>query len=280
MAGGRYKVVRQNFWTDPDIKRLPTEGRLLLLYLITGPHSTMLGLYYLPLAYAAVETGLQVEDVRRLIKGALSEFVTYDEQTDEVLVHRAALHQLGGDLKRDDNRVKSSQSLIDDTHSSLLISRFFELYPSWPLRSPLVSPIRGAQGAPPKGAAPVTASVTAPEEQEIFDYWRQCRSSLLGKTGGPPMQFTEKRTSKLRSRLAEGYTPDQIKEAIQGCLSNPRNVAGGYLDLELICRDQQHVEQYRAWFRNGCPGEAETLPADPAPDALEALSSMYPEVGA
>ena len=38
----------------------------------------------------------------------------------------------------------------------------------------------------------------------------------------------------------------QLKEAIDGCLASPFHLAGGHLDIELICRDQQHVERYRA----------------------------------
>ena len=60
------------------------------------------------------------------------------------------------------------------------------------------------------------------------------------------MQPTGKRVSKIRARLGEGYSPDQLKDAVLGCLSNPFNVERGYTDIELICRSQAKVEQYRA----------------------------------
>ena len=65
------------------------------------------------------------------------------------------------------------------------------------------------------------------------------------------MKRTRKRLSKISARLREGYSVDDLQHAIDGCLSNQSNVDGGYLDIELICRDQQHVEQYLAWFKNG-----------------------------
>ena len=83
--------------------------------------------------------------------------------------------------------------------------------------------------------------------QEVFDYWEKRRAEVLGKTTGPAMKATEKRLSKIRARLNEEYTPEQLREAVDGCLSNPFNVENGHLDIELICRDQAKVEQYRAW---------------------------------
>ena len=32
-----------------------------------------------------------------------------------------------------------------------------------------------------------------------------------------------------------------------GCLGNAFNVEKGHVDIELICRDQKHIEQYMAW---------------------------------
>ena len=85
-------------------------------------------------------------------------------------------------------------------------------------------------------------------EWQVFSAWREFRSRALAKRRGPPMQPTAKRRAAIRARLREGYTADQLIEAIRGCLSNRRNVVNGYTDIELICRDQGKVEQYRAWL--------------------------------
>ena len=88
--------------------------------------------------------------------------------------------------------------------------------------------------------------------RELFDYWAGRRAVAIGKNdGGPPMKATDQRLGKIRARLKEGYTIDQLKAAIDGCLSNPFNVEGGHTDIELICRDQKHVEQYRARAAKG-----------------------------
>lgn len=90
-----------------------------------------------------------------------------------------------------------------------------------------------------------------PEMWDVFTDWRAGRAGVLGGIRGPRMKPTPKRGSKVRARLGEGYSVEDLKQAARGCLSNPYNVEGGYLDIELICRDQAHVEQYMAWARNG-----------------------------
>jgi hypothetical protein len=83
----------------------------------------------------------------------------------------------------------------------------------------------------------------------VFDYWRTARAEAMGKTGGPPMRKTQARISKINARLTEGYSVEQLQEAIDGCLGNDYNVEGGFTDIELICRNQPKVEQYRTWHR-------------------------------
>ncbi len=82
----------------------------------------------------------------------------------------------------------------------------------------------------------------------VFDYWNKKRSAVLpGRRR--TAKATPKRLSKVKDRLAEGCTVDDLKLAVDGCLGNPFNVEGGYVDLELICRDDSKVTQYLQWAR-------------------------------
>lgn len=134
MTGGDYGRIRHTFWTDPDIKRaLTPEQKTLLLYYFTSPHRTLIGLYYCPMEYAASETGIPVERVREWTLGALARFVTYDEQTEEIFVHRAGRHQVGEQLSAKDNQRKAVEKALTEAHSQTLVRRFLELYAHWPL---------------------------------------------------------------------------------------------------------------------------------------------------
>ena len=91
------------------------------------------------------------------------------------------------------------------------------------------------------------------QEWAVFGYWRDRREQVLGRSSGPRIQPIKKRRFRIRARLAEGYTPDQLERAVDGCLSTDFNIRNGHTDIELICRDQQHVEQYLARADNVAP---------------------------
>lgn len=146
MAQTGYGRVQRGFWTDPDIKRVLTpEQKVLLIYYFTSPHSNMAGLYYCPLSYVADEVGLPLESVREWTLGPLSRFVTYDEWSDEILVHRALIHQVEtGQLKEGDKRRKAIEAILHGAHSRRLVRRFLELYADWQFDVPMPPP----SGAP------------------------------------------------------------------------------------------------------------------------------------
>lgn len=78
--------------------------------------------------------------------------------------------------------------------------------------------------------------------QEIFDYWKSTLDHPRARLG-------DDRKKKIKARLKEGYTPDDIKVAIDGCLASPyhqgENDRGTVFDdLELICRDSKRVDQF------------------------------------
>ena len=78
---------------------------------------------------------------------------------------------------------------------------------------------------------------------EIYNYW----FSVMNKDG--KTKFTAKRKSKIKARLKEGYTEQQIKQAIDGCANSPYHMGQNdnktiYNDIELICRSGEKVEQF------------------------------------
>ena len=81
------------------------------------------------------------------------------------------------------------------------------------------------------------------EVQEIFNHW----VLVMKKSSGSLLN--NKRTKAIKARLAEGYTVEQIKDAIVGCSMTPHNMGKNdngkkYDDLELICRNGSNVERF------------------------------------
>jgi hypothetical protein len=84
-----YGVVSSTFWTSEDISKFSDQGKLLALYLLTGPHSNIIGCYRLPFGY--------VQDDLNWNNGTVSKgfselsrngFATHDSGSNWVLVHK------------------------------------------------------------------------------------------------------------------------------------------------------------------------------------------------
>lgn len=88
------------------------------------------------------------------------------------------------------------------------------------------------------------------EFEEVFSHW----ISVMGKEKHPPKK-SDRRRSRVKARLAEGFTVDDLKAAVTGCSLSPHHMGQNdrgpkgegkpFNDLELICRDAEHVEDFR-----------------------------------
>lgn len=161
MASGDYARIRHGFWTDPDVRRLDAEQKVLLLYYFSSPHSNMVGLYHCPTFYAALETGVSEEKVVAALADQLKPFVVYDPRTAEVWVKKAARHQVANVLSKDDKRRKKVVGMVGETHSAWLLAQFLTAYTDWQLGIPIPAGVEpppnlstdaeGACEAPSKG---------------------------------------------------------------------------------------------------------------------------------
>ena len=92
----------------------------------------------------------------------------------------------------------------------------------------------------------------------VFDFWKK----IMGK--GQSTKLTTTRKNKIKARLSEGYTIDDIQSAIVGCTksshhmgSNPQSNPDNrrYDDIELICRTGDKLEQFIGYNNQITPGD-------------------------
>jgi len=74
----------------------------------------------------------------------------------------------------------------------------------------------------------------------VFLFWKEVfskndRTSLKGK-----------RESAIKARLKEGYTVDEIKQAVLNISASEYHTTKGHTDIELICRNQINLDKYIA----------------------------------
>jgi hypothetical protein len=62
-----YGKIYTRFWTQPDIRALSNHGKLVAAYLLTCPHTTMIGCFRLPLMYVCADLDWQQDAVQKAI---------------------------------------------------------------------------------------------------------------------------------------------------------------------------------------------------------------------
>lgn len=75
---------------------------------------------------------------------------------------------------------------------------------------------------------------------DVFVFWK----STFKKTDRTILKGV--RETKIKARLNEGYSVDEIKQAIVNISSSQYHIDAGHTDIELICRDQSHLDKYIA----------------------------------
>lgn len=125
--------------------------------------------------------------------------------------------------------------------------------------------IYDTEGCPP-GPPGVSPSTPKPSEEPseetpvegIFNFWVE----TFGKS---QHKLTRKRRDAVKARLAEGFTPREICEAVKGVTYSPHHMGTlpdstrPYDDLELICRSPEKVEGFRDLYQAKSKAKAERI---------------------
>jgi uncharacterized phage protein (TIGR02220 family) len=83
-----YGSVQIAFWENSDIQNLSDQSKLLAIYLLTGPHSNMLGCFRLPDGYITEDLKWEIQNAKKSFNN-LSEinFLTRDLDSSWVSIH-------------------------------------------------------------------------------------------------------------------------------------------------------------------------------------------------
>lgn len=131
-------------------------------------------------------------------------------------------------------------------------------------------------GGPPAGAEPSQLQLVPPEAprpkapsdvETVFEFWR-------ATSGHAKAKLDSKRERAVRDRLKDGYSVDDLKQAIVGCSKTPHNQGQNdrgerYDLLELICRDAAHVDRFMRNAEKPPVPKANACPNDISQEAHE-----------
>lgn len=262
-----YARVSPKFWmgqTGKALRRQGMETQLVGLYLLTGPHSNMLGLYSLPIVYVGHETGLGIEGATKGLHGCIEAgFCMYDEDTEMVWVIEMAHFQIADKLSANDKQCKGVQKAYDELIENPFLSMFYDKYKAdfnltsrrvyegacKSLGKPLGSKEKEKEKEQEKDkdqksiverrGAPSDRDVVA----DVFGYWQKAM-------GSPNSKLDDKRKKLIQGALKH-YGPREVCEAIKGCARSPWHMGQNdrnrkYNGLDLILRDAEHIDRFIA----------------------------------
>jgi len=169
-----YGKTEPTFWTGETGCRLRghLEAQVLAHYLITCPHSNMIGLYYVALPTICYETGLSPEGASKGLQSLFEgDFAYYDQASGHVYVKNMARIQIGESLEPADKRHKGVINLLKMLRKSPF---FLDFYGDYQVRfmlpdvsifqAGLEAPLKGLRrglGDPPKPVAVAVAVAVA-----------------------------------------------------------------------------------------------------------------------
>ena len=266
-----YRKMHDGFWKSGTGKQLRGDplAQVVALYLMTSPHSHMIGIYHCPLIYISHETGIPLEGVesavRRLSQAPCKPlqsppeppFLSYDWNAEYVFVHRMAHFQVGELLNEKDNQVSGIKKALADIPNLPIKRMFLEQYAlpyhlqdvlnSLPTDKPLASPFK----APPKPEA-VTEAVTEP---------------ISCKNASP--KAAALKIEKTPSRFDEFWTayPKKVgrKDAARIWASKKLDAIADQIVQDVIARTQKH----RPWVEGFVLNPSTYLRGERWTDAME-----------
>ena len=126
-----YGVVSPRFWIGNTGRTLRGDqpAQVLALYLMTGPHASMTGLFYCPVTYMAQETGLTMQGASKALQRLVGAgFCDYDEACEWVFVRTMIRWQVGTTIKPGDRRLVKIRRDVEQAPSRYLQSMFIKLH--------------------------------------------------------------------------------------------------------------------------------------------------------
>ncbi len=118
---GIKRIVDTSFWTDGKVDEFSPEDKYFMLYLLTNPFSTQLGIYEFSIKQVAFQLGYSVDAVKVLLERFENKYgvITYSKATNEVAIMNFLRHSIvkGGAPVRDclikEMKAVKNRDLID-----------------------------------------------------------------------------------------------------------------------------------------------------------------------
>jgi len=119
----RYATIYTKIWQDETFKTLDSDAQMLFIYLLTSPHSNLIGFYYLPMAYVAEDLGNPCETLSKPFRNLCEKgLIEYDSAAKVVLVR----NYLKYNPIQNPNQAKGAVAVLESVPRTRLLAAFLE----------------------------------------------------------------------------------------------------------------------------------------------------------
>ena len=263
-----------SFWKDPEIRRWPDHQKLLGSYLLTCPHRTSEGLFWLPHGYVAQDLGWSIERVSEGYSGLKAAgFCAYDDTSETVLLVKALKYEAPAGEKQVQGAINRLAEVPPTPLFSLLRDAAERYAPEFckaldeAVERGILQPPQYPTDTPPEGYPPSSSSSSSNSSSRkvntvvaqarpiddttaVFQAWQDAARK-------PRARLDDKRRRLIKAALKH-YPAADLIDAVRGwrhsshhCGQNDTGTV--YNDLELLLRDSAHIEKFRDLERDGPP---------------------------
>lgn len=272
IMAAKYRKVDPRIWSDEKFVTLDTGDKLLAIYVITA-QSNRIGIFKFSPALAAEDLQLSKSCATR-VRHICDTFSWRWDDTCRVIYLPTWWK-----YNRPENKSHFIGCLKDihDIPQTYLIIEFLENTKYLPegYHELLVQLLDTCGTAVPTGHAQQEQEQEQEQEQinssdkptqsesndvrQVFDHW----VATFGTGKGRAPILDQKRKGKIRARIKEGFTVDQLKKAISGASKSDYHVTNGYTGLVTILKSAETVEGHIARLNMNGIGSACTQPGPP-----------------
>ena len=208
------RIVDTNFWNDDKVVEMfSPEDKLFMLYLMTNPHTTQLGIYAINKKVMAFELGYSIETINILLERFEGKYkmIKYSSETNEVAIKNYLKYSIIKGGKPVEDLLKKEISLIKDKSLLNYVYNNLKDYNNLNETVSLVLEEMNKENDNDNDndndvSYHDTYNDTSNDTKEIIDY--------LNFKANTHYKYDTKSTIRLLKTLLKNYTIEEIKEVI------------------------------------------------------------------
>ena len=243
-----YGRVHCAFWTSSDIQALSEDGRLLALYLLSSPHTTIIGAFRLPDGYVCEDLKWEPERVSKGFAELFQKgFANRCGTTKWVWIRKF----LQWNQPENPNQWKAAKKMATQIPTGCSWkAEFYGIFASLTDFDPpvgdnpcgtVVEGFRNQEQEQEQEQEQKNGHTSAvpTDVQQVFDHWKQEHKH-------PKAQLDAKRLKVIRVAL-KSYSAEQLCQSISGYKNSPHHMGKNdrntvYDDIETFLRDAKHID--------------------------------------